>query len=411
MIPVVDDARVAAEHRSRDAEALELPAGVVDGAGAELDRRRLDGEDRLVLTHRRDRTVLHCHGPRPARPAARGPAARARRRAHAARRPGGELLVPPAPGGLRVDRRARGGDARGRSRVRRGLRRRRCSRAGRARSWGSSRIPRRTSMRGAVPGRRRSGGTSRRRSWSRATPSCSCRRSSTSRIPAAVLDHIRAQLRPGGVAFVSTPNVLTLAPAGAERSDNPWHVREYRPEEFRALCSAASGRSSCSGCSTRGSACARGGALAGVGPRASGAAAHAAVLRPLRPGDLQPGLRRAAGATGAVAGSGGRVALSSGPSRSFVEPRRAALGDADAGDDTPAGTLRGPSAHRLARPVGGTCGRRSCPERRPRHPFHPRAVYPGRLTSSRVPVDTTAGSGGTRGAREAPGANRRQRPA
>ena len=25
-------------------------------------------------------------------------------------------------------------------------------------------------------------------------------------------------------------------PAGAERSGNPWHVREYRPEEYRALC-------------------------------------------------------------------------------------------------------------------------------------------------------------------------------
>jgi hypothetical protein len=35
---------------------------------------------------------------------------------------------------------------------------------------------------------------------------------------------------------VSTPNVLTLAPAGAERSGNPWHVHEYRPDEFRALC-------------------------------------------------------------------------------------------------------------------------------------------------------------------------------
>ena len=41
---------------------------------------------------------------------------------------------------------------------------------------------------------------------------------------------------PDGVAYVSTPNVLTLAPAGAERSGNPWHVREYRAEEYRALC-------------------------------------------------------------------------------------------------------------------------------------------------------------------------------
>ncbi len=54
----------------------------------------------------------------------------------------------------------------------------------------------------------------------------------------AVLDHVRAMLAPGGAAYVSTPNVLTLAPPGAERSGNPWHVREYRPEEFRALCAA-----------------------------------------------------------------------------------------------------------------------------------------------------------------------------
>jgi 2-polyprenyl-3-methyl-5-hydroxy-6-metoxy-1,4-benzoquinol methylase len=56
--------------------------------------------------------------------------------------------------------------------------------------------------------------------------------------PDAVLDHFRSQLRPGGVAYVSTPNVLTLAPDGAEKSGNPWHVKEYRPEEFRALCEA-----------------------------------------------------------------------------------------------------------------------------------------------------------------------------
>lgn len=36
--------------------------------------------------------------------------------------------------------------------------------------------------------------------------------------------------------YVSTPNLLTLAPPGAEKSDNPWHLREYRVEEFRALC-------------------------------------------------------------------------------------------------------------------------------------------------------------------------------
>jgi SAM-dependent methyltransferase len=54
--------------------------------------------------------------------------------------------------------------------------------------------------------------------------------------PDAMLAHIRRLTEPGGVAYVSTPNVLTLAPKGAERSGNPWHVREYRPGEYRALC-------------------------------------------------------------------------------------------------------------------------------------------------------------------------------
>ena len=60
--------------------------------------------------------------------------------------------------------------------------------------------------------------------------------------PRAVLDHFRSLLREGGTAYVSTPNLLTLAPPGAEKSDNPWHVREYRAEEFRALCEASFGR-------------------------------------------------------------------------------------------------------------------------------------------------------------------------
>jgi SAM-dependent methyltransferase len=54
--------------------------------------------------------------------------------------------------------------------------------------------------------------------------------------PEGVLAHFRSLLRAGGAAYVSTPNVLTLAPKGAERSGNPWHVHEYRAEEFRALC-------------------------------------------------------------------------------------------------------------------------------------------------------------------------------
>jgi SAM-dependent methyltransferase len=54
--------------------------------------------------------------------------------------------------------------------------------------------------------------------------------------PDATLQHFRSLAGPDGAVFVSTPNVLTLAPKGAERSDNPWHVHEYRPEEFEQLC-------------------------------------------------------------------------------------------------------------------------------------------------------------------------------
>ncbi|HEV3048535.1 MAG TPA: class I SAM-dependent methyltransferase [Solirubrobacteraceae bacterium] len=46
----------------------------------------------------------------------------------------------------------------------------------------------------------------------------------------------RRSVQARGVVYVSTPNVLTLAPAGAPRSDNPWHVHEYRREEFERLC-------------------------------------------------------------------------------------------------------------------------------------------------------------------------------
>ena len=57
--------------------------------------------------------------------------------------------------------------------------------------------------------------------------------------PVAVLEHFRSLVSAAGSAasvFVSTPNVLTLAPAGAPRSDNPWHVHEYRATEFEELC-------------------------------------------------------------------------------------------------------------------------------------------------------------------------------
>ena len=43
------------------------------------------------------------------------------------------------------------------------------------------------------------------------------------------------------LAFVSTPNRLTLAPEGAEKSDNPWHLREYTIGEYREVLEPAFG--------------------------------------------------------------------------------------------------------------------------------------------------------------------------
>jgi SAM-dependent methyltransferase len=54
--------------------------------------------------------------------------------------------------------------------------------------------------------------------------------------PGAALVHFREVVGDGGVVYLSTPNVLTLAPGDAPRSDNPWHVHEYRAREFEQLC-------------------------------------------------------------------------------------------------------------------------------------------------------------------------------
>jgi SAM-dependent methyltransferase len=61
-------------------------------------------------------------------------------------------------------------------------------------------------------------------------------------VPEAVLGHFRGLLAPGGVAYVSTPNVLTLAGPGRSKSENPWHVREYRAQEFDQLCQSVFGQ-------------------------------------------------------------------------------------------------------------------------------------------------------------------------
>ena len=53
--------------------------------------------------------------------------------------------------------------------------------------------------------------------------------------PQPLLERFASLLAPGGVAYVSTPNRLTLAAPGAAKSGNPWHVREYTPQEYRAV--------------------------------------------------------------------------------------------------------------------------------------------------------------------------------
>jgi SAM-dependent methyltransferase len=50
--------------------------------------------------------------------------------------------------------------------------------------------------------------------------------------PAALLERFA---RTAPVAYISTPNRLTLAPPGAEKSENPWHLREYTLAEYREL--------------------------------------------------------------------------------------------------------------------------------------------------------------------------------
>jgi len=56
------------------------------------------------------------------------------------------------------------------------------------------------------------------------------------REPGALLEHfLRLIPEDSGELIFSTPNVLTLAAPGHEQSDNPWHTKEYRPEEFKTL--------------------------------------------------------------------------------------------------------------------------------------------------------------------------------
>ena len=50
--------------------------------------------------------------------------------------------------------------------------------------------------------------------------------------PGALLERFS---RVAPIAYVSTPNRLTLAPPGTEKSENPWHLREYTFAQYREL--------------------------------------------------------------------------------------------------------------------------------------------------------------------------------
>jgi SAM-dependent methyltransferase len=50
--------------------------------------------------------------------------------------------------------------------------------------------------------------------------------------PDGLLERLAAR---APIVYVSTPNRLTLAPPGMEKSDNPWHLREYTLAEYRQL--------------------------------------------------------------------------------------------------------------------------------------------------------------------------------
>ena len=111
----------------------------------------------------------------------------------------------------------------------------------------------------------------------------------------ALLERFASLLAPGGVAYVSTPEPPHARAAGRRDAPAiPWHVREYTPAEYRALLEPAVRQRRPAGPLPRAQAARpRAGAAARLGPRAPGAAADEAVLRPVRAGDRRARLRAA----------------------------------------------------------------------------------------------------------------------
>ena len=105
----------------------------------------------------------------------------------------------------------------------------------------------------------------------------------------------RELVGPGGIAFVSTPNVLTLAPAGRARAPATRGTSTSTARRSSARCaSATSARSTCYGLFHARKLALHALALeARLGRRARAAAAHEALLRPLHAGDRRARLRAA----------------------------------------------------------------------------------------------------------------------
>ena len=130
-----------------------------------------------------------------------------------------------------------------------------------------------------------------------ATPSSSCRRSSTSQDPGAVLEHFKSMIGAGRRRLRLHPEPADAgATEGAEKSDNPWHIKEYRAAEFRGALRGALRPGRAARPHPRAQAAGpRLGAEAGLGRGPSTARPDQALLRPLHPGDRRLRLRPRAG--------------------------------------------------------------------------------------------------------------------
>src|SRR4051794_32281866 len=250
----------------------------------------------------------HDRSVHPARSARRGAAAAPHGRAHASRRAGGELLVPPAPRRLRVDRRA-GARAQGRRpRVRRGLRR------GRALPHRRERRRRRRQPRGLRPRQgqvpagdlraqhdRVLGGRRRLRRVSaddRAHPGPGRdarprARADRARRRGLRVDPQRAHACPQGRGALRQSLARARVPArGVPRAVRA-PLRAGRPARPVPRAQAAGARARAEG---------------RVGPRARRPAHHAPVLRALHPRDLRARLHPAPRRPRALAGPARRAA-------------------------------------------------------------------------------------------------------